>query len=128
MFNKKYCLNFNALNKQKSIRVGEQSLKLNARNSSYKNMLVGVKLEVFFILKSSGRGYCLGFAPFHPYVNSSCRQDGNRAVQGRVPFRVESAASGGKSYLILCFNENFNSSSSYLSLFNSHFTGSGILL
>ena len=31
-----------------------------------------------------------------PTVSSSCRRDDNRAVQGRVPFRVESAASGGK--------------------------------
>ena len=29
-------------------------------------------------------------------VSSSCRRDDNRAVQGRVPFRIESAASGGK--------------------------------
>ena len=34
--------------------------------------------------------------PRQPTVSSSCRRDGNRAVQGRVPFRVESAASGGK--------------------------------
>ena len=29
--------------------------------------------------------------PRQPTVSSSCRRDGNRAVQGRVPFRVESA-------------------------------------
>ena len=44
-----------------------------------------------------------------PTVSSSCRRDGNRAVQGRVPFRVESAASGGKNKKYLAKSVNWTS-------------------
>ena len=53
---KKHCLDFNAINNQKSIHIGGCPHQLSRDSPSYKNTLVGAKLEVFFILKSSGRG------------------------------------------------------------------------